>query len=122
MCSNLLGCVEFNEKHIAASLADMLLETAREWKNNYKIFGIVTDKAANTVSAIHFCKWHRIPSYAHSLNLIVQKSIKVIKSETERVKTIVWYFKLSAHVLTKLHSIQKQIQLPDLKLKQDAGT
>ena len=122
MCSKLLGCVEFNEKHTAANLADKLHETAREWNIDYKIVGIVTDNAANIVSAVRLCKWRHIPCYAHTLNLIVQTSIKVIKSEIEKVKSIVQYFKHSAHALAKLHSVQKQMQLPELKLKQDVGT
>jgi hypothetical protein len=119
MCSKLLGCVEFNEKHTAANLADKLHEMAREWKIDYKIVGIVTDNAA---SAVHLCKWHHISCYAHTLSLIVQTNIKVIKSETEKVKSIVQYFKHSAYVLAKLHSVQKQMQLPELKLKQDVRT
>ena len=122
MCSKLLGCVEFNEKHTAANLADKLHETAREWKIYYKIVGIVKDNAANIVSAVQLLKWRHIPCYAHTLNLIVQTSIKVIKSEIEKVKSIVQYFKHSAHALAKLHSVQKQMQLPELKLKQDVGT
>ena len=122
MCSKLLGCVEFNEKHTAANLADKLHETAREWKIDYKIVGIVTDNAANIVLAVQLLKWRHIPCYAHTLNLIVQTSIKVIKSEIEKVKSIVQYFKHSAHALAKLHSVQKQMQLPELKLKQDVGT
>jgi hypothetical protein len=89
MCSKLLGCVEFNEKHTAANLAGMLQETAREWKIDYKIVGIVTDNVPNIVSAVHLCKWCHIPCYAHTLNLMVQTSIKVIKSEIEKVKYIV---------------------------------
>ena len=57
-----------------------------------------------------------------TLNLIVQTSINIIKSEIEKVKSIVQYFKHSAHALAKLHSVQKHIQLPELKLKQDVGT
>jgi hypothetical protein len=56
VCSTLLVCVEFNEKHTAANIADMLYETAREWKTNYKIVGIVADNAANIVSTVHLCK------------------------------------------------------------------
>jgi hypothetical protein len=117
-----LGCVEFNERHTAASLADKLHDTAREWKIDYKIVGIVTDNAANIVSGVHLCKWHNMPCYAHTLNLIVQTSIKVIKSEIEKVESVVQYFKHSARALAKLHSVQKQMQLPELKLKQDVGT
>jgi hypothetical protein len=122
MCSKLLGRVEFNEKHIAVNLGDMLRETAREWKIDYKIVGIVTDNAANIVSAVPLCKWHHIPCYSHTLNLIVQTSIKVIKIETEKVKSVVQYFKHSAYAVAKLYSVQKQMQLPELKLKQDVGT
>jgi hypothetical protein len=86
MCSKLLGCVEFNEKHTAANLADMLHETARQWKIDYKIVGIVTDNAANIASTVHLCKWRHIPCYAHTLNLIVQTRIKVIKGEKGKVK------------------------------------
>jgi hypothetical protein len=53
MCSKLLGCVELNEKHTAANLADMLHEAAREWKIDYKTVGTVTDNAANIVSTVH---------------------------------------------------------------------
>jgi hypothetical protein len=122
MCSKLLGCVEFNEKHNAANLAGMLDEAAREWKIDCKTVEIVTDNAANIVSAVHLYKWRHIPCYADTLNLTVQTSIKVIKSEIEKVKSIVQYFKHSAHALAKLQSVQKQVQLPGLKLKQDVGT
>jgi hypothetical protein len=57
-----------------------------------------------------------------TLCLIVQTNIKVIKSEIQKVKSIVQYFKHSAHALAKLHSVQKQMQIPELKLKQDVGT
>jgi hypothetical protein len=68
------------------------------------------------------CKWRHIPCYTHTFDLIVQTSIKVTKSETEKVKSIEQYFKHTAHALAKLHSVQKQMQLPKLKLKQDVGT
>jgi hypothetical protein len=38
------------------NVAGMLHETAREWKIDYKIVGILTDNAANIVSAVHLCK------------------------------------------------------------------
>jgi hypothetical protein len=79
MCSNLFRCVVFNEKHTAANLADMLHETARQCKIDYKIVGIVTDNAANIVSTVHLCKWRHIPCYAHTFNLIVQTTINPLK-------------------------------------------
>ena len=45
--------------------------------------------------------------HAHTHNLIVQTTIKIIKNGKEKVETIVQCLKYSAHVLTKLHSIQK---------------
>jgi hypothetical protein len=70
MCSTLLGCVEFNGKHTAANVADMLHEAAREWKIDYKTVGTVTDNAPNIVSTVHLCTWCHIPCYAHTLNLL----------------------------------------------------
>ena len=67
MCSKLLGFVEFNEKHTAAKLADKLHETARKWKIDYKIVGIVTDNSANIVSAVQLLKWRHTSCYAQLL-------------------------------------------------------
>jgi hypothetical protein len=42
-------------KSILLPTSQMLIGT-REWKIVYKIVGIVTDNAANIVSAVHLCK------------------------------------------------------------------
>jgi hypothetical protein len=64
-----MGCAEFNEKHIAAHLVDMLPDAVREWTIDNKTVGIVTDSAANIFSAVHVSKWQHIPCYDHTLNL-----------------------------------------------------
>lgn len=91
----------------------------QEWGLYNKITAAVSDNAANIVSAIRQCDWRHIPCFAHTLNLVVQTGLEDIKT-TQKVKSIVEYFKRSSQALTKLHTMQDQMNLPRFKLKQFA--
>lgn len=56
------------------------------------------------------------------LNLIVQTGIQCISETLSKVKRIVEYFHRSTAGLNKLKNIQKQMNTPELKLKQDVST
>jgi len=52
LCSRLLGCINFYEKHTAIELSNFLKNIAKEWKLENKISAVVTDNAANIKAAI----------------------------------------------------------------------
>ncbi|XP_054281126.1 E3 SUMO-protein ligase ZBED1-like [Macrosteles quadrilineatus] len=122
MVSVLLQCVEFQDRHTAENLSDQLKAVVKEWGIDNKIAGVVTDNAANEVAAIRLCEWRHIPSFAHSLNLVVQGSLDNIKPILVKVKAIVEFFKRSSQALAKLQNMQEQLGLPKLKLIQDVVT
>lgn len=66
--------------------------------------------------------WAARPCFVHSINLLVQDGLKQIENVLNKLKTIVAYFKRSSTALAKLKQTQKQMQLPDIKLKQDVPT
>ncbi|XP_058466117.1 zinc finger BED domain-containing protein 4-like [Malaya genurostris] len=71
-------------------------------------------------SAASILNVRHISCYAHSLNLAVQNAIfKSIKPVVDKVKLIVQYFKKSSSALSKLNDMQKKLNKPTLKLKQD---
>ena len=86
---------------------------------------VVTDNASNMVAAISKTPWRHLPCFAHSLNLVVQDSItrtSDISDLQKQCKDIVSHFHRSAKSTTKLREVQKQLSLPEHKLKQDVVT
>lgn len=122
LCSNLLGCVVFNQRHTAENLSNLLTQTFEEWNIQNKIVVVVSDNAANITAAIRLGGWRHLGCFAHSLNLIVQAGLKDIQTTVNKIRRIVEFFKRSSHALAKLHQIQEQMGLPALKLKQDVAT
>lgn len=120
--SNLLGCIEYGERHTAVNLHEFLREQFNEWMIQNKVAVIVSDNAANILAAVHLGGWRSISCFAHTLNLIVQTGIECISETLTRVKRIVEYFHRSTTGLNKLKDIQKQMNVPQLKIKQDVST
>ncbi|CAH0560490.1 unnamed protein product [Brassicogethes aeneus] len=118
----LLDCLNYSESHSADNLATLLRSVAEEWKIGNKIEAVVTDNAANVVAAIRKTEWKHVPCFAHTLNLVVQNALEQIKTVQVKVKHIVEHFKRSPKATTFLKSMQKQMGLPILGLKQDVIT
>lgn len=87
-----------------------------------KVTAIISDNASNITSAFSLGGWRPLGCFAHSLNLVVQNSIIHISEVIGQVKKIVEYFHKSSQGLKKLQEAHKQMNLPDLKLKQDVVT
>ncbi|KAL7644869.1 UNVERIFIED_CONTAM: hypothetical protein RMT77_004686 [Armadillidium vulgare] len=120
--SNLLECSDFSVNHSAINIADWLNAKLNKWNIRNKIVAAVTDNSANIKLAIETLNIPHIACYAHALNLIVHDSIKVnINTVVTKIKTIVQYFR-SNTALAKLQEIQKGMNKPTLKLKQDIPT
>lgn len=120
--SNLLCCLKYDEAHTSENLATFLKEVCNDWKISHSIVCVVTDNAANVVGAVRKCNWRHLSCFAHNINLVVQSGIKSIQPILDKVKSIVEYFKRSSSALQKLREMQKQMNLPELKLKQDVVT
>jgi predicted HNH restriction endonuclease len=69
---------------------------------------VVTDNAANIKSAVSSeLQWKHLGCCAHSLNLVVQDSLKIVKPIQEKVKVVVAHFKRSAAALQKLLTFRR---------------
>ncbi|KAM4028706.1 E3 SUMO-protein ligase ZBED1-like isoform 1-T1 [Anomaloglossus baeobatrachus] len=122
MVSSLLECVELCEGHTADNLAEELLRIAENWQIESKVICCVTDNAANITKAIKILNWAHYPCLAHTINLIVGDSMKVMTPTLDKVKSIVEFFHKSPIATEKLKSTQRQMSMPELKLKQDRET
>ncbi|XP_077301147.1 E3 SUMO-protein ligase ZBED1-like [Arctopsyche grandis] len=115
--SVLLGCINYKERHTSQNLCDLA-----EWNISHKVAAIVSDNAANILSAVRLGDWRSISCFAHSLNLVVQEATKKICDVLGRVKNTVEFFNRSTQGKHKLAATQQQMNLPVLKLKQDVQT
>lgn len=121
MKTHLIGCIEYNERHTSNNLTAFLRDKMAEWNIAGYTTAIASDNAAKITAAIRDTgRWH-IPCFAHSINLCVQAALTPLSETLGKVKSIVEFFK-SSHAQFKLHEMQKQLGLAQLKLKQDVPT
>ncbi|XP_036340719.1 zinc finger BED domain-containing protein 4-like [Rhagoletis pomonella] len=120
--SYLLGCDEFVDSHTASNLYNFIRTTCEDFNISNKVTAIVSDNAANIKAAIRLGGWRGISCFAHSLHLIVMDGMKTIDETLSKVKKVVEHFRRSPSALKKLLEIQKQMGLPEVKLKQDVPT
>ena len=76
------------------------------------------------MAAVNLLGWRRLPCFAHTLNLIVQDSLKSgteVSSLQKKCKDVVSFFHCSTNATEKLLSLQSQTspEAKALKLKQD---
>ncbi|CAH0555103.1 unnamed protein product [Brassicogethes aeneus] len=102
--SALLGCVNFNDRHTSLNLCNFLKEVMSDWNISHKIAAIISDNAANIVSAVRLGGWRIIGCFDHSLNLVVQQATKEIADVLTKVKNIVEYFNRSTQGQNKINN------------------
>ncbi|XP_051778436.1 E3 SUMO-protein ligase ZBED1-like [Erpetoichthys calabaricus] len=122
MVTCLLDCFEFSDRHTSNNLAEELLKVAKEWDVENKVVCCVSDNASNIIKAIKILKWTHHPCLAHTINLFVRDALKVMKPTVDKVKAIVEFFHRSTTATEKLKSTQRQMGMPELKLKQECIT
>ncbi|XP_036343171.1 zinc finger BED domain-containing protein 1-like [Rhagoletis pomonella] len=120
--SHLIACIENAERHTSDNLCATLRKIMDEWEISNKITAVVSDNAANIIGAIKIGQWRSVPCFAHTLNLIVQKGLQQLDSIKIKSKAIAEFFHRSANGLQKLMETQKQLNMPELKLKIDVQT
>ena len=95
LSSIVLDTLPVDGAHTAENLAAELMSVASEWGITDKIVCLVTDNASNIVAAVRLNGWKHMPCFAHTLNLVVQDSIKADSQLSEIQKKchdIVSYF------------------------------
>lgn len=122
LISYLIGCEEFLERHTAEHLCNFIKTILHDFEISNKVTAIISDNAANIVAAVRLGQWRGIGCFAHTLNLIIQSALREVISIITKVRKIVEYFHRSSQGLTKLRETQKQMGIPELKLKQDVET
>ncbi|KAJ8971547.1 hypothetical protein NQ317_003201 [Molorchus minor] len=116
------GCIGFSQRHTAENLKEFLCQIFQEWKISNKVVAVISDNAANITAAVRLGAWRHLGCFAHTVNLVVQASLREIHETIEKVKKNVEFFRRSSHAQAKLNQIQDQMNLPKLKLKNDVVT
>lgn len=122
LCTVMIGCIEYEERHTSINIKSFLEATFLQWNINGYVNVVVSDNASNVLSAVRLGGWRSLSCYAHTINLVVQSSIREISDTVNRVKAIVEYFHRSNPAKKKLAEMQEQMHISALKLKQDVPT
>ncbi|KAJ8940783.1 hypothetical protein NQ314_010593 [Rhamnusium bicolor] len=109
-------------QHTAENLRNELLKILQDWNISERVYTVVTDNARNITAAIKLAGWNNLPCLAHTLNLLVQDSMKFIEELHKKVKRIVQYFHRSTTAAVKLNELQIQLTGKTLKLINDVIT
>lgn len=90
LTSTLLQCERFPDcRHNAANIADYLKKTFEKWDISSKIVAITTDNTAVMVAAVRILGVRHLGCFAHTLNLLVQNSLKEVNELQQKVKAVV---------------------------------
>ncbi|KAJ8913361.1 hypothetical protein NQ315_008751 [Exocentrus adspersus] len=84
LCSNLLDCIPYDDRHTAVNLSNFLKGVFSNWKIENKVVCVISDNAANITAAIRMGGWRHLGCFAHSLNLTVQGALKEILVVTDK--------------------------------------
>lgn len=125
LISILLECSAMTSSHTSQNLSSEISRIITEWGIEGKIFLAVSDNANNIKNAItKDLGLKHLGCFAHTLNLIVNDSLKVeaIMEIINKIKTIVSHFRRSCSANKKLSKYQENEGKEPLKLIQDVAT
>lgn len=131
-----LSTIEMSKEHNAENISAALKSITTEWGIFDKIVACVTDNASTMKKAISDIQKRNIYCMAHTLNLAVKDCLtpnetaekdgsseaKEINDLLIKCRALVGHFRHSGKSSYKLQETQKQMGLPELKLKQDVAT
>ncbi|XP_072400381.1 E3 SUMO-protein ligase ZBED1-like [Diabrotica undecimpunctata] len=124
--AHVLSTRELPGLHTGENISLMLGDIFKHWKIENKIIAVVSDNGSNIKSAVsNYLQIFHLPCVAHTLNLIVTKSLTDVAELNDILKkcrALVNHFKHSSLACDKLRSVQEQMGLPNLKVKQEVVT
>ncbi|KAL0161617.1 hypothetical protein M9458_045342, partial [Cirrhinus mrigala] len=123
--SVVLGVSKFPKSHTADNIKEALSELISDWGLTGSVAAMVTDNAANMVSAIQKLGLRHLPCFAHTINLIVKRAVEeheVMADIRSRARRVVSYFRSSTNATEKLILAQERMGRQPLKLLQEVDT
>jgi len=126
-----LNVENVDESHTAHNLAISMSKCISAWttdeqqKSNMKLY-VVADNAANIQAALNkLPHCNALSCFAHTLQLAINSAISDctdLQTTISKAKSITAHFKHSVQSTQKLLALEKQMGLPELKLKQQCPT
>ena len=113
LISACLNCCYFDENHSAENIKKIIQNKLEEWGLLLQsVVSCTTDNGANVISAAELLKITRIPCFAHSINIGVNRCIEVpqIKKAVARLKSLQNAIAHSWKMKRDLHEAQKLLE------------
>lgn len=121
-----LAMKPFSGSHTGENIANELNAIAARWDiEKDKIHLLIHDSGANMVKGARVGEYHSARCFIHSLQRVIDKSMKVQAELLEVIATgrrLVTHFNHSGLAQEKLLAIQKELNLPQHQLVQDINT
>ncbi|CAI6371303.1 unnamed protein product [Macrosiphum euphorbiae] len=110
--------------HTSENIATEINLIIKDWDIVNKVVTIVTDNASSMIKACQILKIRHLPCFAHTLNLVVQDSLKLkeVDCVIKKCKSLVTYFKNSNIATHKLITEQENQNKKPLKVIQEVPT
>ena len=122
----ILQVCPFPGSHTAEAISEMITKLLDSWSiEKSRVHAVVRDNAANMVAGIKKTELPAIGCTIHTLQLVIKDCIMTQRAVIDmlaRSRKIVGHFKHSHLAVERLHSIQKQLNLPEHRLMQDEPT
>ncbi|GFN75820.1 Zinc finger bed domain-containing protein 4 [Plakobranchus ocellatus] len=111
--------------HLGASISESLTKILKDWNVSNKVQCIISDNTKHINEAIAHLNVPHFHCIAHTLNIIVQNSLKAsddIIYVAQRVRDVAGYFQNSTEATEKLNSLQNVESKMPVKLPLDTET
>jgi hypothetical protein len=123
--SVVLGVTEFNERHTAKNIADVMRIMIEDWDIEFKILSCTRDNGTNMVAALDLLDVMAIPCIAHTLQLVIHDGVFKLKAVQDLLSTarkIVSHFNQSVVAANCLTRMQNKLDCAEHCLIQDVET
>ena len=122
-----LQTVALMKDHTGQNIAECVTEVLEEWKlNPQNLVAATTDNGSNVVSAFEILELLHISCFGHNLDLGVKKALtdtaRCVQRALSRCHSVVSVFSRSWKKTRDLKEKQRQLDLPQHKLRQDVST